>query len=145
MGRPKGSKNKPWADCHPSRKHYGRGMCRACWKADYRQQHPIQEAIYAARYNAKRQASGSWRGNVYKRNFGISLEDYEELLEKQGGVCAICKNKCPSGRRLAVDHDHVTKRVRGLLCCNCNRVLGWIEKKDWMKIAGSYIGRVVDE
>lgn len=49
------------------------------------------------------------------------------MLAKQGGVCAICKNpekSCARGYRLAVDHDHATKQVRGLLCVNCNQGLG---------------------
>ena len=58
-----------------------------------------------------------------KSNFGISLKDYNDLLLKQGNLCAICfqpeKNK-----RLAVDHNHKTGKVRGLLCQKCNRGLG---------------------
>ena len=56
--------------------------------------------------------------------YGLSGEEYKILLNKQNGVCAICKTACSSGRRLAVDHCHVTGRVRGLLCANCNTALG---------------------
>lgn len=65
-----------------------------------------------------------YRDSFLKRVYGISSKEYDELLEKQNQVCAICLNKCPSGRYLAVDHCHETKRVRGLLCCNCNRAIG---------------------
>jgi len=64
------------------------------------------------------------------RRLGCSTEQYQELLDKQNGRCAICGvgdghrscrgNKC----RLAVDHDHRTGAIRGLLCNNCNRGLG---------------------
>lgn len=56
--------------------------------------------------------------------YGISVEQYEELLLRQGGVCKICGNECSSGRRLSVDHCHETGRVRGLLCVNCNHGVG---------------------
>ena len=63
------------------------------------------------------------------KRYGISmtLENYLTLLERQGGVCAICK-KPPGRKRLAVDHDHVSKKTRGLLCVACNNGLGIYEK-----------------
>lgn len=42
----------------------------------------------------------------------------------QNGVCAICRHECERGRALSVDHDHCTGQIRGLLCSNCNLVLG---------------------
>ena len=58
------------------------------------------------------------------KKFGISADDYRRMLSAQGGVCAVCRRPCATGRRLAVDHCHVTGRVRGLLCSNCNRSAG---------------------
>lgn len=60
-----------------------------------------------------------------KRRYGISKDEYETLFEKQGGVCAICRHP-QTGRKklLDVDHDHVTGKVRGLLCNPHNRALG---------------------
>jgi hypothetical protein len=55
--------------------------------------------------------------------YGLSLAEYDRLLEWQGGGCAICGGT--SGRRLHVDHDHKNPRqVRGLLCNGCNNGLG---------------------
>ena len=54
--------------------------------------------------------------------FGMTLEQYEKLYEKQEGKCAICQ-KYPRKMRLAVDHDHKTGAVRGLLCKRCNHDL----------------------
>lgn len=60
--------------------------------------------------------------------FGMTLEEYDELFDGQGGVCAICGGSNPDGRRLAVDHDHETGEIRGLLCYRCNRyIVGIIE------------------
>ena len=62
-----------------------------------------------------------------KRNFNLSIRQYDALLVAQGGVCAVCKEACPSGRRLAVDHDHATGAVRGLLCARCNPMIGYAQ------------------
>lgn len=60
-----------------------------------------------------------------KRTYGISLVDYLKLFAKQKGCCALCRrHQSEFKRRLCVDHDHKTKRVRGLLCPGCNRALG---------------------
>ena len=66
-----------------------------------------------------------WR--KIKQVFGLSKEDYERMLAIQGSVCAICKQK--DNRRLAVDHDHKTGRIRGLLCKRCNLTLGRFEDR----------------
>jgi hypothetical protein len=63
------------------------------------------------------------RRNKLKRLFGITPEEYDAMLVAQGGVCAICKAP-PGCRRLAVDHDHETGKVRALLCGNCNTGIG---------------------
>lgn len=63
------------------------------------------------------------RDFTLKRNYGISLDEYEELFKLQDGVCAIC-HKPDLRRRLCVDHDHKTGVVRGLLCDSCNNGLG---------------------
>jgi hypothetical protein len=76
------------------------------------------------RYNNKRNI----RLRYLKRRYGITIEQYDTMVEKQGGLCAIC-GKPPNGRwkRLAVDHCHKTGKVRGLLCHACNVLLGHAE------------------
>jgi len=56
--------------------------------------------------------------------FGITLDQYNEMLANQCGVCAICKQTCGTGKSLAVDHCHKTKKIRGLLCQYCNTGFG---------------------
>jgi len=60
------------------------------------------------------------------KQYGISLEEYKERVDLQNGGCAICKQPCSTGQRLAVDHDHKTNVVRDLLCRRCNTVLGLV-------------------
>lgn len=71
-------------------------------------------------------ASAASHGSRIQSEYGISREDYEALLEYQEGRCYICRRK-PQRKRLAVDHDHRTGEVRGLLCANnengCNRAV----------------------
>lgn len=65
-----------------------------------------------------------------KKNYGITIKQYELILESQNGVCKICgqletaKDKNNEILRLAVDHDHPTGKIRGLLCVKCNTMLG---------------------
>lgn len=60
-----------------------------------------------------------------QRAYGITHEQYKLQLERQGGVCAICKEpERIAGRALAVDHCHATGAVRGLLCAMCNTGIG---------------------
>lgn len=62
-------------------------------------------------------------GHHIRRKFGIDTEQYNRMLAKQDGVCAIC-GRPPMKYRLAVDHKHGTEIVRGLLCARCNRGVG---------------------
>ncbi len=72
--------------------------------------------------------------------YGLTLEDYQRMLKEQDGKCAICPtqlilldgNEGRNQKRLHVDHDHKTNKVRGLLCPNCNLMLG--HAKDDMSI-----------
>jgi len=71
-----------------------------------------------------------WRRNHdFKKKFGITLDDYDIIFQSQNGVCWICSKPETfflKGRThsLAVDHCHKTGKIRGLLCRNCNQMLG---------------------
>lgn len=63
------------------------------------------------------------RGNL-RRAYGISLEEYEQLLAYQGGACALCKRPASDfKKRLAVEHDHKTGAIRSLACFRCNKLM----------------------
>jgi hypothetical protein len=77
------------------------------------------------------------------RTFGLTLEQYDGMLQQQGGVCDICKRPEITKRngkvkRLYVDHDHKTGWVRGLLCNKCNTALGLIRDDPKMLLAIQY-------
>jgi len=63
-------------------------------------------------------------------------------MEAQDGVCAMCRQSCASGRKLAIDHDPATGETRGLLCRSCNISLGLLKDRPELLAAGiSYLVR----
>lgn len=63
--------------------------------------------------------------------YGLTVDDYDSLLQQQGGACAICRRPERTTRngkllRMPVDHDHETGAVRGILCHSCNRAIGFL-------------------
>ncbi len=72
-----------------------------------------------ATYESRQRRGGS-RHYHLRRRYGIGQADYDALVEQQGGLCALCRQRAPEH----VDHDHLTGRVRGLLCSCCNQALG---------------------
>lgn len=76
-----------------------------------------------------------------KKTFGITLEQFDAMLEAQGGHCAICPKTTPGGQgSWHVDHDHDTNAVRGLLCSRCNQLLGvWEGNRPWFDRADKYL------
>jgi hypothetical protein len=76
--------------------------------------------------------------NRLKSRYGITPEDYDQMLKEQNGVCAICKVR--KKEKLHIDHDHKTGRVRGLLCGACNRALGLLkDNTDFLNKAIEYL------
>jgi hypothetical protein len=92
-----------------------------------------------ARYHAHKHESASPARTAQLRRYGISPAEYDALLEKQGGACAICRKR--SKGRLCVDHCHVTGMVRGLLCNECNGALGYLKDDQASLVAAlAYLG-----
>lgn len=112
--------DKPLTDFNRYRKESPklRNICRPCssvtqWKQENRERHNLQMMLL--RFNAM--------------GIDISVKMYLAMLQQQNGVCAICKQKETKSRNgrlynLAVDHDHKTGKIRGLLCSTCNCGLG---------------------
>ena len=91
------------------------------WYAENR----TSRAAYAKKWRAdhKEEVAHTKRRIAY----GITPEEYSRLLESQGGVCALCGGESLT-RGLAVDHNHETGEVRGLLCGSCNTALGLLKE-----------------
>lgn len=76
--------------------------CHTCWRVETKRR---KEAVH---------------GSYVEKTYGISAEEYDAIYKAQGGRCAICRRATGRARRLAVDHNHKTGEVRGLLCKPCN-------------------------
>ena len=105
--------------CHPDRPHIAKGLCNACYLRAWREKHPG----YYAHYAHSTRTYHSRRGDRLRASYGMSFQDYEDVLAAQGGVCAIC-HQPPNHQLFHVDHNHVTNKGRGLLCAGCNLSLG---------------------
>jgi hypothetical protein len=99
-------------------------------------QNPARVRANMQRFTESGKRKVSNRKSHLKRKYGMTLDDFDALLASQGGGCAICGKPDPDN----VDHDHVTGRVRGILCWNCNIGVGQFEdSEDRLAAATSYI------
>ena len=109
-------------------RQYSESYCRDCHKAyaiERVKKHIENNPVYFSDENIEKRALIN-RKACFKRNYGITLDYYETLSIKQGGVCAICKGLQNSKNKkyLCIDHCHNTNKIRGLLCSRCNTLLG---------------------
>lgn len=114
-------------------KWYSGPQCRKCYSKVLHKRRKAgdwkgwKEKLYAYR----RRHPDRVKSSQLKNSFGITLEDYnKKLLDQQGG-CGICGATTPGRTKVmhfAVDHNHTTGKVRGLLCTTCNTALGLIKE-----------------
>lgn len=111
-----------------------RGVCAICGPITTRRCQ-VGERLRAKAYRERmtpEEAVRYRRSNALKHKFGLTIERYDELLARQDGVCAVCR-EAPGYRGLDVDHDHSCcpgrrscgRCIRGLLCSPCNRAIGY--------------------
>jgi len=108
-----------------SRKDGLADWCKSCANADQRErraENPDKMRAYDCARREKR------KDLHLQQTYGITLAEYDEVLEAQGDCCAICgKTITEQGRRLCIDHNHETGENRGLLCTNCNIGIGFLQ------------------
>jgi len=81
------------------------------------------------------------RAKMYlSKRYGLTLEDYNSMLQKQQGCCAMCGRHWTNfSKRFHVDHNHKTGKIRSLLCVGCNIGLGFVEKSGFVNMAKKYL------
>lgn len=135
--------DREWRAKHPNYRREKMRQWRKDHKAiiqqetqDYYAAHREEKLIYGKRYREEnKEALAEKRkpkqhGYRLATNYGISEEEYATLLAQQGGKCAACGGDNSLNRqstRLFVDHDHVTGKIRGLLCHSCNVAAGLLK------------------
>jgi len=110
---PKKRKNHLEANKRSRRKKIAKGICRDCTNLAL-----PNKTVCKNHLDQKTDFQ-------YRKTYGISLKQYNEILEKQGGVCAICGcNGNGFQRRFHLDHNHSNGKIRAILCHRCNLTLG---------------------
>jgi len=113
--------------------------CETCWiRLDKLRKRNEKRARRSAVPDRVRASYRRWQ---LKRVYGLSIEQFNQMLSSQGGVCKICKSSDPrTGRDWHVDHDHRTGVVRGILCARCNLLLGRAQDRaDRLEAAIEYL------
>ena len=90
----------------------------------WRRKNPERAKATQKRLRSKPEWKRRDRNRYLVKTYGITVEEYDELLATQGGVCAICRRPPREDISLHLDHDHATGERRGLLCFKCNNALG---------------------
>jgi hypothetical protein len=133
-----------------------RGECKECSlalrKRWYQNNRERSMAYVRAWQQANPERVKAWRRKNRERRlekmreihlrskFGLTPDEYDRILQAQGGVCALCESSPTQGISLHVDHDHGTGEIRGLLCMRCNNALGLFrEDPDVLKRAARYV------
>jgi hypothetical protein len=124
---------KPWSEFEVSPNRRPFGLSSHCNPCDLTRKASLARTI--RRKKTKEQLQADDRMRNLRSVFGITVEEYEAMHEAQGGVCAICKQpenykhySTSNPGRLAVDHCHETKAIRGLLCGRCNKGIGLLQE-----------------
>lgn len=101
-----------------------------------------QKRVNQWRKQNRQQVSTLTRRSYLKKTYGITEEQYNELLQKQNECCAVCiRHASEFNKRLAIDHDHHTGLIRGLLCIDCNRhLIGRRRDPELFRSAALYLG-----
>lgn len=121
---------KPFGDFpkHRSRKDGVASRCKPCSsKASIESARRHPEKHRASMRKWRENNPKSHRPGVLKRLYGMTMPEYQVLLVSQAGRCAICTRPPTDDKLLHVDHNHVTGKVRGLLCQQCNHAIGLLQ------------------
>lgn len=101
------------------------------YKKHYREKNQEKIKKYRTEYNEKnreqiRKHNKEYNFRKFKSDANITFEQFNEMYDKQEGKCRICgRHQTELKRRLSVDHNHTTGKIRGLLCGKCNFMLGY--------------------
>jgi hypothetical protein len=122
------------------------GQCKPCLSVRNHEYYKKNKASHYAKGRAWVKSNPeAWKRLMrradLKEKYGLTVAAYDALLSRQGNACAVCNIHMQSlRRRLAVDHCHVTSKIRGLLCDECNMAIGLLkDRPELLRIAAIYL------
>jgi hypothetical protein len=102
-----------------------------------------EKAIAGMRERRKRDSGEREHRWRLERKYGLTASGYQDMMSRQNGLCALC-GQPPQATRLAVDHDHITGKIRGLIHRKCNVGLGMFDDDiEKLKRAVAYLGESI--
>lgn len=132
---------------HPGCKSGLTPSCKSCHRlaaASWRNKNPEKqkEKTEKKRISSLTEPYRVKQDRRLRHQYGISVDQWDNLLKKQSGCCAICgKHQSDLSRVLQVDHSHRTGEIRGLLCTKCNTKLAVVEEREFTIKAEIYLNR----
>lgn len=117
------------------------GYCRKC-RREYRQKwlsvNGNKERLRGFQREWSQTNKVYWRERMLRNKYGLTEAEYDDISNNQGGVCKICggkNNSTGTEKRLVVDHDHLSGKVRGLLCDRCNQGIGLLQESETVLVS----------
>jgi hypothetical protein len=134
-----------------TRSNYNKAQQRAWYLANSEKKKKYAKEYYAKNRNEKIEFAKKYRAenphitlaSRLRCNYGLTLQQYENMLSAQGNKCAICSIELTGEKKTTkpnVDHCHKTGVVRGILCGVCNTGLGHLERDGFLSAAIKYLG-----
>jgi len=127
---------KPYEDFHKKKKSRDgyKNQCKVCTSL-------AESERYFSNADARRQKQRETQRRFTAKKMGLTESELSDLYDKQGNRCAICLiTEEGHGKYFAIDHDHTTGDIRGLLCMSCNTGLGnFKDNPDYLRMAIKYL------
>ena len=138
-------RKNPDAPRHPIG-HHGRWKNKNCECGEPVHCKGLCASCYRKQYTPPKRTSEQARASRIKHRYGITIEQYQKMVEERNNLCDVCGNP-PSesntrahwNKKLCIDHNHDTGRVRGLLCNDCNLAVGYGKTPDILERAAKYL------
>ena len=126
--------------------HHGKWVGKQCGCGKPIASKGLCNSCYPKKYPPEKSTSEQNRARRIKHRYGITLEQYQTMVEERKNLCDVC-GKPPSNvntrahwnKKLCIDHNHDTGEVRGLLCNDCNLAVGYGKTPEILERAASYL------
>ncbi len=134
---------KPNSEFNKSSRDRQQSLCKKCqseYGKEWRKKNRDKNRGYCKKYYSGNKHK--WRARFYQSKYGMTIQEIDELLKSQNGICPICRTAFKNTKLMSLDHDHTTGKLREILCNKCNTALGLLDEKiDRFERAIQYINK----